>query len=346
MEDISQLLLDYVKREGAFAAGIATLETLAGGPPSSDLTYVLPEARSAVSFALALDQEVIESYLAKVNRRAHEKDHLTTTTLASGIAYQLSVFLKQKGIEAVPVCANEVYRTDTENGIADLIPDISLRYLAVASGVGHFGLSGNVITRDYGAAVILGALVTSAELEPTMPLLEKENYCDGCRLCMVSCASGLMSPDELEHVSLGGTGFTYSRRRNYMRCEFVCGGFTGLHGSGKWSTWSPGRFAIPDDDADFKDALVRGLKAFNRWPAMEGGHHNFLMRKPIYYTCGNCSLVCHPDGEIRKKRYRSLTESGVVVQLTDGSLKAMSPESAAEYLAGISPEIKALYGVE
>ena len=47
------------------AVGIATTETLEGGPPSTDLTYVLPEAKSAVVFALPLDQGAIERFLEK-----------------------------------------------------------------------------------------------------------------------------------------------------------------------------------------------------------------------------------------------------------------------------------------
>ncbi|MBW2284596.1 MAG: epoxyqueuosine reductase, partial [Deltaproteobacteria bacterium] len=49
--ELSRLVLDYVKCEGACAAGIATVDTLAGGPPSADMTYVLPGAKSAVCFA-------------------------------------------------------------------------------------------------------------------------------------------------------------------------------------------------------------------------------------------------------------------------------------------------------
>jgi len=52
-------------------------------------------------------------------------------------------------------------------------PDLSHRYLAVRSGVGWFGFSGNVITPEYGAAVILGTCVTSAELEPRTPYPRK-----------------------------------------------------------------------------------------------------------------------------------------------------------------------------
>ena len=228
-----------------------------------------------------------------------------------------------------------------------MYPELSLRYLAVRSGVGHFGLSGNVITKDHGAAVILGCVVTTAELEPTAPLPADESYCDGCRLCMASCASGLMDPKEKTEIALGGTAFEHSKRRNYLRCEYVCGGFTGLHPSGKWSTWSPGRFPIPEDDDEFGPALVASLDAYRRRPDMGGGFCHSLMPGKLWQTCGNCQLVCHPDREERKRRYKMLTEGGVVVQHPDGKLEAMSPEGATSFIAGMEPEVRAVYeGVE
>jgi len=118
MNKITQTVIDKVMGEGACDAGIATTETLEGGPPSVDLSYVLPEAKSAVCFVLALD---------------------------------LARFLEQKGFPSYPVASNVVYRQDTERGLLDLFPDISLRYLAVASGIAQFGLSGNVIREEEGA---------------------------------------------------------------------------------------------------------------------------------------------------------------------------------------------------
>jgi epoxyqueuosine reductase QueG len=88
--------------------------------------------------------------------------------------------------------ANAVYRKDQPNGIFDFKPDISHRYLAVRSGIGWFGLSGNVITKTHGASVVLGTTVTTAELEPTEPLPPEESYCNQCKLCFASCNSGLM----------------------------------------------------------------------------------------------------------------------------------------------------------
>ena len=36
---------EFLKERGAIKVGFATLDSMAGGPPSSDLTYILPEAR-------------------------------------------------------------------------------------------------------------------------------------------------------------------------------------------------------------------------------------------------------------------------------------------------------------
>lgn len=343
MGNLTQTAIDYAKLEGACRVGIATVETLSGGPPTADITYVLPEARSAVCFAFALDQALIPPYLAKKDRRSHERDNIQANTMASGTSIDLARYLDQMGHTSYAVSANNVYRKDTKRGALDMFPDISLRYLAVASGVAGLGLSGNVLTKDQGAAIILGAVVTSAELEPTSPMTEEENYCDGCRLCMSSCASSMMDPKDEERVTLGGREYAYSKRRSYLRCEFVCGGFTGLHPSGKWSTWSPGRFEIPESNKEFIAALRQGMKAYEHRPPTEGGFFNPLSGKKLNLTCGNCQLICVPDKEERKKRHKLLTESGCVVQAPDGSLEAMSPEEAARRVESMGAETRALY---
>lgn len=343
MKSLSELVIDYAALGGACAAGVATTKTLEGGPPSADLTYVLPSANSAVVFALPLDQTLIPSFLGKKDRRAHERNNIAINLMASGMALELSNFLSQRGHRSLPVASNQVYRKDSPRGLFDLIPEISLRYLAVRSGVGHFGLSGNLITKKEGAGVILGAVVTEAELTPTEPLPEHENYCNGCRLCFTSCMSGLMDREEMTRITLGGRTFSYAKRLSYHRCEYVCGGFTGLHPSGKWSTWSPGRFPIPDEDAGFMPALIHATKAYSQWPPMEGGLYQVVMKDKLYFTCGNCQLICHPDKEERKRRFKTLTESGAVVQNPDGSLEALPPERARRRISSLTPQVRSLY---
>ncbi len=343
MENLREIVLDQVKLGGACAVGIATAETLAGGPESADIERVLPGGKSVISFAYPLDTAAIELFLSKKDRRLHEQDNIIVNNLASGGALNLAGYLKMKGHDAAPVVANNYYRTDTPAGALDMFPDLSLRYMAVRSGVGSFGLSGNVIIPGQGAAVILGAVVTTAEFAPTEPLPPEENYCDSCRLCMASCVSGLMDDKKKTKVPLGDQAFEYSRRKSYLRCEYVCGGFTGLHPSGKWSTWSPGRFPVPDQDEEFLPLLLGSLKRYGEWPDMGGGYYHVLSPFKMFITCGNCALVCHPDLKERKRRFALLTQSGVVVQKEDGAMEVLSPEKAVERLESMPPVRRALY---
>jgi epoxyqueuosine reductase QueG len=343
-EQLTQVLKKLVKNSGAIAVGIATTETLEGGPPSTDLTYVLPEAKSAVVFAVPLDQGAIERYLKKEDMASASIDNRRANNIASGLALELSEFLNMKGFKSIPLVANGVYRKDTPNGPYDEKPPISHRYLAVRSGIGHFGLSGNVIMDKVGAAVILASVVTEAELIPTEPLPPEDNYCDSCRLCMSACASGLMSSEEETTVTLGNVNFHYSKRRSYNRCEYVCGGFTGLNQSGKWSTWSPGRFPIPEKDEEFLGALIKAVPAYrNRKKVDYGLYHALVPGSLLEFTCGHCQLICHPDKQVRQSRYKMLINSGVVIQEPDGSLKAVSPEEAKQHLLLMKPEQRALY---
>jgi hypothetical protein len=77
----------------------------------------------------------------------------------------------------------------------------------------------------------------------------------------------MFSAKEETSVTLGGETFSFSARNAYVRCFFVCGGFTGLHPSHKWSTWSPGRYRIPEsDDELWKEFFraTRNYQAFRR----------------------------------------------------------------------------------
>ena len=350
MEELSRLAREFVMIEGACAAGIATVETLAGGPPSSDLTYVLPGAMAAVSFAVAMDPALITPYLMKKDRLALEKELIRVNVTASGIGLHLAKYLSQKGYPSVAVAANNVFRPPASGNLpqytADLYyPDVAHRYLAVRSGVGHMGLSGNLLTNPWGAAIILGATVTTADLLPTPPLPAEENYCDRCKLCMAACVSGFMDPSEKTSVTLGGCETTYSRRRDYGRCDCVCSGYTGLHASGKWSTWSPGRFAVPKADGEIPAAHAHMQDAHGRWPDAEGGRLFYFMDDKLRVSCAHCQLVCCPDKDERRARYEMLTGSGVVVQHADGRLEAVSAEEADRHLASMAKARRILYGV-
>jgi epoxyqueuosine reductase len=63
------------------------------------------------------------------------------------------------------------------------------REAAARSGVGFYGKNTLLITRRHGSWVVLGTLVTTAELEPTPPL---ELDCGSCRLCIDACPTAAL----------------------------------------------------------------------------------------------------------------------------------------------------------
>jgi epoxyqueuosine reductase len=60
---------------------------------------------------------------------------------------------------------------------------------AVRAGVGFYGKNTMLITRRHGSWVVLGTLVTEAEIEVTPPL---ELDCGSCRLCIDACPTGAL----------------------------------------------------------------------------------------------------------------------------------------------------------
>ena len=63
------------------------------------------------------------------------------------------------------------------------------REAAARSGVGFYGKNTLLITRRHGSWVVLGTLVTTAEIEATPPL---ELDCGSCTLCIEACPTGAL----------------------------------------------------------------------------------------------------------------------------------------------------------
>jgi epoxyqueuosine reductase len=63
------------------------------------------------------------------------------------------------------------------------------REAAARAGVGFYGKNTLLITKRHGSWVVLGALVTQAEIEPTPPL---DLDCGSCTLCIEACPTGAL----------------------------------------------------------------------------------------------------------------------------------------------------------
>ena len=328
-----------------------TLETLAGGPEGANLKYLLPSAESAVCWAIPMQMDLIRPYLGKTNPNArgdHEKDNIETNIKSSSMSRTIAKFLVEKGYEAASVIANNKYREDDPSWNVTLPPEISLRYLAVRSGVASFGWSGNVGIKGYGTVIILGGTITNAKLEPTDPIPESESFCDECKICTKVCAFQMFSPDEKVDVTLGGHTFSYSKRINKLRCVLTCGGFNGLHKSGKFSTFSPGRYDYPENPMEVTRALTAAMAGQRKRPLIKDSSKGYIpasfsggkgasslpteetKNDVVQLSCGNCQIICWGDLKETAKNYKILVNSGCVIQREDGTLEVFPPDKAKE----------------
>jgi epoxyqueuosine reductase QueG len=338
-----EMALNMPKGLGAALSGIATKRSLEGAPYTADLDYVLPGAKSAIVFAVPFDQGPIEPFLSK---RDFSLSGMKTekTTFSFGISFELSTVLVSLGYKAVPIASNFAFRRETPNGIFDRIPPVSLKLLAAACGIGSIGQSGLLLTKQYGAAFSLGGVVTDIELEATEPLPESENYCDGCLLCKRSCVADFILPEK-RTLEVGGSTMRVGNCRLAARCAYPCGGITGLDKSGEWSTWSPGRFPLPEDDEDYRTISRRYVERYLQRKRQGRVSYNPLLAGTyeMQYTCSNCQFVCHPDKEIRKRRYDLLKNSGVVIEEEDGTKRAVSADEAERFLEKMPDDRRKLF---
>ena len=55
---------------------------------------------------------------------------------------------------------------------------------AVRAGIGWMGKNGNILRRDIGSWFFLGVIITTADLEPDVPM---EDFCGSCTACLDAC---------------------------------------------------------------------------------------------------------------------------------------------------------------
>ena len=321
-----------------------------------------------MSFAVSLDRNVIRAFLRKDlpnGCKDHEKDNVETNIKAYRLAISTSKLLKEKGFEAVAVFPNFKYREELPGWELNMYPELALRYIAMRSGTGAVGWSGNIGLKGYGAAIILGALVTSAKLKPTDPIPLEESFCNKCKLCTKVCAFRMFSYEEEDAITLGGYNFKFSKRINVARCQIICGGLSGLDKNRNWSTWSPGRYAYPASDQEVMRTLSIAVNNFLKWPEIKihesfdttqfendkeimealGENKDKMMKmiQDVKLTCGNCQLICWGDPKETKENYRLLTNSGCVIQNEDGEIEILSPMEAEKAFVAMDRKHQKLY---
>ncbi len=184
----AKLVKNLAKEYGATIAGIAPVTRFEGAPPGHGPLDLFPRAKSVIVAGVRIPDPVVDydEYHLKMTEMSPEEGteasienfymlmgHYVEDMMLNIISVKLANYLETEyGLRslATPNAAH------TGLGHANLMPHFgffSQRHAAVRAGLGEFGLSGLVITPQYGPRVRYVSVITEAELEPDPLLTEK-----------------------------------------------------------------------------------------------------------------------------------------------------------------------------
>jgi hypothetical protein len=237
MPGLEENIKDFAKKAGAHLVGVAGPERM-DGPASLDPGFIMRGARSIVSIAIPLDVNAIYEFFGKISPAPHNIDQAIKNQRAHRICTEIADYLIGLGYKAKAVPPNNTYRRSVDPFMVR--PTFSHRFGALVAGLGSFGLSGNLVTKEYGACIILDTVVTSARLksDPLQPArFVMDNRCKTCKLCDKSCTMGMFRDDDEEYLLINGELHARGKRDNVDFCNAPCFGLHAISRDNKWTNW-------------------------------------------------------------------------------------------------------------
>jgi ferredoxin len=265
MSGIEEKIRNFMRDQGVTVVGMAGPGRL-DGPPSLDPAYTMRGAKSIICFALPMNVDAIYDFLSKKTPVTHNTDQLIGNQKIHHIAKRLADYLGTLGHRARAVPANNSYRRSPD--VYSTHPSFSHRFGAIVTGIAGQGMSGNVMTKEYGASVYLGTVVTNAVLssDPHLPpRYFTDQFCKKCLICDKACPAKMFEMEQEEYVLLNGELYPRGKRRSIDLCNASCFGLHSLSPDKKFSSWGRhwitswiGREPDPEKENIRKKLLVKG----------------------------------------------------------------------------------------
>ena len=236
---------------GADLAGVVRVEDL---PEHCDqIDRMLPGAKNVMVLATG---HSLASLRSGTNEIA-QFDTMHTYNECARAAHAAARYLETHGYLSAAVPA--FIPLDMDEPGKGMRGEICWRRAGVRAGLGSYGESGALVTKEYGQAVRLSGVVTSAELTPDTPL--KEDVCDHCMQCVEACPVGVLSGDGKINKKL-------------------CGDLIFKHGFRYFQKVMQGMIEGPTDRLR---KIIEGAGLRNLWQTYMTGN---------YYYCFKCQSQC------------------------------------------------------
>ena len=198
-------------RELALAAGADDAAAVSLDHPDlaeekEHVLRALPGARSLISLVLKTHPDSLRSPRRSVaNLEFHRTGHAVDET-----ARRLAVALSAKGHRTInPAMAFPMEMAEFPGRTWI----VSHKRVAVAAQLGRMGLHRSVIHPRFGSFILLGTVITAAEIEGQPEPLTFDP-CVSCKLCVAACPVGAIEP---------GGGFRFSACMDHNYREFMTG---------------------------------------------------------------------------------------------------------------------------
>ncbi len=194
---------------GADDVGFVEIGRAALEGQRADILALFPWAKTLISIVCRMNREPIRS----TARSAANLEFHHTTDHTNEVARTIVAALEDRGVRACNPSAGFPMEMERFPGAKIFL--VSHKPVAVAAGLGQMGIHRNVIHPRFGSFVLLGTIVTDAEItEHSEPI--EYNPCLECKLCVAACPTGAIAAD-------GKFNFAACYTHNYR--EFM-GGFT------------------------------------------------------------------------------------------------------------------------
>ncbi len=197
--------------------GIASVETVEKVPNSLNLRKILPGAKSLIVLLAHILDEVV-----KLAGKPPAEDGVSYTFLRYQTiremfwaADDLARWLSLKGECSIPLLDLALKSFPTSGGTPDLRANSPF---AVAAGLGELGLSGLLLTPEYGPRQRFCFLLTTAELPETA--YNGPALCTKCGKCADACPVRALDTKKLEKISIGNREYLQYARQE-TRCRWA-----------------------------------------------------------------------------------------------------------------------------
>jgi len=222
---LTEALRSAARAEGADLIGIAPIERFAGVASEHHPASIFPEVRSVIVIGKRITRGCLRGieegtqfslYAIYANNWVPDRFlAVTTVTVAS--------FLEDNRWEAVPLPDLPPETPTMGVSVAPGLPApnvmVDFADAAVRAGLGEIGLTGELMTPEFGHLQRIQLILTDAELEPS-PICTHE-VCDQCGECARACPLGAISLEQTSEVEICGKSMKVAQinKEICLRCR-------------------------------------------------------------------------------------------------------------------------------